>query len=69
MDQVTRKRMHKGLVDQFDRAVAKIEATTLMPARAMHPVGIVHINGEVYQVQVVLEMPREDDDDETGTAA
>ncbi|MFC4431650.1 hypothetical protein [Cupriavidus respiraculi] len=69
MDQVTRKRMHNGLITQFDRAVSNIEATTLMPARAMHPVGMVRINGEVYRVQVVLEMPRADGNYEPDTAA
>ncbi|CAG9172533.1 hypothetical protein CURE108131_22965 [Cupriavidus respiraculi] len=35
MDQVTRKRMHKGLCKAFDDLTANLEGTTLMPAMAM----------------------------------
>lgn len=55
MDQVTRKRMHKELIKQFDRAVDHLEGTTLKPSRMQHRAGIVHIDGLPYEVQVVLE--------------
>ncbi|MBY4947051.1 hypothetical protein K6V92_10515 [Cupriavidus respiraculi] len=57
MDQVTRKRMHKGLVEKFDRAVTKIEGMAVTPSMAMHPVGIIQINGQPYEVRVVLAPP------------
>jgi hypothetical protein len=66
MDQVTRKRFHKVLVKQFDAAVDRIERDAIMPSRAMHPAGVVTLNGVPYQVQVVLEEYRGDDEYEDG---
>jgi hypothetical protein len=55
MDQVTRKRMHKDLVKQFDRAVDTIESVEVVPSMADHRVGMVMLNGEEYEVRVVLK--------------
>jgi hypothetical protein len=55
MDEVTRKRMHNRLTDEFDKVVEAIEGTDLTPAEADHPVCLVRLNGEEFEIRLVLK--------------